>query len=207
MIITVIPAKPFRESKKRLSPVLSLRQRTALSQSLLEHTIQIASQISQIVVVSRSVAVRQTAEKFGAHALVEKQTDLNAAIHQGIAWGQAQGASSVLILPLDLPLLSTTALEELVNLGLQHRPSIVIAPCRHHQGTNTLFLNPSTLIAPHFGLNSLATHQKLAHEAGILPKIYDVPELAFDLHTPEDWQVFVSSEASLKWTLFASQFI
>jgi 2-phospho-L-lactate guanylyltransferase len=207
VIITVIPAKPFEESKRRLAPILSSQQRSLLSQNLLAHTILIASKISQVVVVSRSATVRQVATQLGTHALGEKQADLNAAIGQGIAWGQAQGASSALALPLDLPLLTTTTLADLVNLGLQCRPSVVIAPCRHHQGTNALFLNPPTLMAPHFGPNSFALHQKLAQKAGILPKIYDVPELAFDLDTPTDWQTFVSSEAWSKWNLFVSQFV
>jgi 2-phospho-L-lactate guanylyltransferase len=183
VIVTVIPAKPFRESKERLSPVLSLQQRILLSQKLLEHTILVASQISQVVVVSRSIAVRQFATQLGVLTLVEEQTDLNAAIRQGMAWGQVQGVSSILILPLDLPLLSTTALKDLVDLGLPHSPSVVIAPCRHRQGTNALLLTPPTLIPPQFGPTSFDEHQKLTRNVGILPKIYDVPELAFDLDT------------------------
>ncbi len=198
MIVTIIPAKPFSESKKRLSPILSAQQRAALSERMLTHTIQMAAEISQVVVVSPNEAVCQTATRLGARALVEKQADLNAAIRQGVGWGQSQNASSVLVLPLDLPLLTTTALENLADLGLQHRPGIVIAPCRHHTGTNALFLNPPTLLAPHFGPNSFATHQALAQQAGIVPHIYDVPELAFDLDTPEDWQALVSSRAEIK---------
>ena len=207
MIVTVIPAKPFRESKERLSPVLSLQQRTLLSQKLLEHTILVASQISRVVVVSRSVAVRQFAAQLGAHVLVEAQTDLNAAVCQGVAWGQAQGESSVLILPLDLPLLSRVVLEDFVHLGLQHSPRIIIAPCRHRRGTNALFLNPPDLISPRFGPTSFADHQKLAQNAGILPQIYDAPELAFDLDTPGDWQTLKILAPLFAENLFVSLYV
>jgi 2-phospho-L-lactate guanylyltransferase len=206
-MVTIIPAKPFRESKERLSPVLSLQKRILLSQKLLEHTILVASQISQVVVVSRSASVRQFASQLGVHVLVEAQSDLNAAIRQGVAWGQAQGGSSVLVLPLDLPLLSRVVLKDFVHLGLQHPPRIIIAPCQHRRGTNALFLNPPDLISPHFGPTSFADHQKLAQNAGILPKIYDAPELAFDLDTPEDWQEFKTLAPLFAENLFVSLYV
>jgi 2-phospho-L-lactate guanylyltransferase len=204
---TVIPAKPFDESKTRLASVLTPEQRISFSQHLLEHTIGVAAQLSQVVVVSRSMAVLQTATRLGVQALIEEQPDLNAAVRQGIAWSQAQGGSRVLILPIDLPLLTTIALADLINRGLQHCPNIVIAPCRRHQGTNALFLNPATLINPHFGATSFADHQKLARQAGVVPEIYRTPELAFDLDTLEDWQELETSKSLLAGNLCASQFV
>ena len=196
MIFTVIPVKPFNESKTRLSSVLTAQQRVRLSQSLLTRTILTATQLSQVVVVSRSAAVRRVAKRLGAYALVEGRPDLNAAINQGIVWGRAQGGTGVLILPLDLPFLSTAALEALMALGLQGSPNIIIAPCRRRTGTNALFLSPPTLLSPQFGPDSFAKHQELARRVGVMPHIYDAPELAFDLDTPADWRVLAASPAS-----------
>ncbi len=193
MSVIIIPAKPFHESKTRLATVLSPAQRAELTRFLLQHTIQVAAEMSQVVVVSRSEAVRQIAGQAGAHPLVEQVADLNAAVRQGVEWTQARGERSALILPLDLPHLSPAALKGLITLGLQQTPSIAIAPCRRNQGTNALFLNPPTLIAPQFGPASFAAHQKAAQVIGVKPKIYHTPDLAFDLDTPEDWQMFVSA--------------
>ena len=194
MIITVIPAKPFTEAKTRLAPALSARQRVKLVRDLLAQTIRLATQISEVVVVSRSVAVRHLAAELGAHSLAEKQADLNAAIRQGIAWAQTQGGSSVLVLPLDLPLLSAPALAKLVSLGQQNSPGVVIAPCRHYQGTNALFLTPPAVIPPRFGPNSFVEHKKLCQQIGLVPQIYDTPELSFDIDTPEDWHELISQK-------------
>jgi 2-phospho-L-lactate guanylyltransferase len=141
----------------------------------------------------------------GANTLTENNHELNDAVRQGIDWAQSSGASSVLILPLDLPLLTTSVLEKLVKPGCQPAPAIVIAPCRHRRGTNALFLNPSSLIQPHFGPASFAAHQKLAQEAGIFAEIFNAPELAFDLDTPEDWQDLLGTELFSGQKLFASQ--
>ena len=105
MIAIVIPAKPFAESKKRLSPVLSQQERVLLSRNLLQHTILAAIPLGPVVVVSRSANVRGFAANIGANTLIEKNHDLNDAICRGTDWAQAHDASSTLILPLDLPFL------------------------------------------------------------------------------------------------------
>jgi 2-phospho-L-lactate guanylyltransferase len=204
LVATIIPAKPFTESKQRLSPVLSHRERISLSKNLLQHTILAAMPIGPVAVVSRCAAVRNFAAEIGTQTLVEKQANLNAAIRQGITWAKTQGCSGVLILPLDLPLLSTAVIKGLLDVGLQHSPSIVIAPCRHSKGTNALLLNPPSLIQPHFGPASFDTQQKLAQKVDISPKIYNAPELAFDLDIPEDWRDLASTDLLSNRNLFAS---
>lgn len=203
MTVTIIPAKPFTESKQRLSPVLSLSERVLLSRNLLQHTILAAMPLGPVVVVSRSTNVRELAAGLGTDTLTEQQHDLNAAVGQGIAWAQARHATSCLILPLDLPLLTTAVLEKLVEQSRQHSPTVVIASCRHGQGTNALVLNPPQLISPQFGPHSFAKHQQLAQQAEVKPTLYYSPQLAFDLDTPEDWLEFAALESRHKWKLLA----
>jgi 2-phospho-L-lactate/phosphoenolpyruvate guanylyltransferase len=184
-----------------LSPVLSHQERILLSQNLLRHTILAAMPLGPVVVVSRSKNVRGFAAGIGANTLIENHHDLNDAVRQGIDWAQAHGASSALILPLDLPLLTTTALEKLVEPDCQQTPTITIAPCRHRQGTNALVLTPPHLIPPQFGSHSFARHRQLAQQAGVKPTICHSPQLAFDLDTPEDWLEFTALESKHKWGL------
>jgi len=204
-IVTIIPAKPFAESKKRLSPVLSQRERILLTQNLLRHTILAAMPLGPVLVVSRSVKVREFSAGIGVNTLTEKKHALNDAVRRGIDWAQAHGASGGLILPLDLPLLSTTALQKLVESGYQPSPTIVIAPCRHSQGTNALLLSPPDLMPTQFGPYSFSKHQQLAQKAGIKPVVYHSPQLAFDLDTPEDWLEFTVLESKYKEGLLTTE--
>ena len=186
-LITIIPAKPFAEAKTRLATVLSADERARLSRHLLRRTIAVAKAVGTVAVVSRSAAVRREAKKAGAWALVETGMDLNAAIRQGIAWGGHRGAETVLILPLDLPLLTTTELQTMIMACGQISPCVAIAPCRHGRGTNALLLRPLTPIEPAFGVDSFSRHCSAAERAGITPKIFRLPGLSFDLDTPHDW--------------------
>lgn len=191
-MLTIIPAKPFKASKTRLATVLSPTERADLTRHLLVRTIDVAAEISQVLVVSRDERVAEVAKKAGAWVLPEQGANLNMAVSQGIAWAKANEFTPVLILPLDLPHLTVAELKSLVDLGQQTCPNIVIAPCQHNTGTNALFLNPPDLIVPQFGPDSFAAHQAAAQASGISAHIYRSPGLAFDLDTPDDWWAFVS---------------
>ena len=205
LVATIIPAKPFAESKKRLPSVLSQQERILLSRNLLRHTILATIPLGPVVVVSRSANIRNFAAGMGANTLTEKKHDLNDAVRRGIDWAQAHGATSALILPLDLPLLSTAVLEKLIETRCQSLPTIVIAPCRHRQGTNALLLTPPDLMPTKFGPHSFSKHQQLAQKAEIKPTIYHSPQLAFDLDTPEDWLGFMRLESRYKWDVLTTE--
>ncbi len=186
-LITIIPVKPFAEAKTRLASILSRDERAALSRHLLRRTIRVAQTVGAVAVVSRSAAARHTAKKAGAWALVETESDLNAAIRQGIAWAVSRGATAVLALPLDLPTVTPDDLRTFIALA-NTPTAIAIAPCRHGLGTNALLLRPPTLIAPHFGENSFARHRTAAEAIEFVPHICRLPGLSFDLDTAADWE-------------------
>jgi len=184
-MVVIIPAKPFEQAKTRLAPLLSPAQRASLSRHLLRRTIRLARQVGDVVVISQASAVRHLAKQNGAWALVESHTGLNAALQQASKWAAAQARAATLILPADLPLLTLADLTEITALA-KETPAIVIAPCRRHDGTNALLVQPPNLIEFTFGPNSFQQHRRLARAAGIEPKIYQSPTVALDLDYPED---------------------
>ncbi|GAB4419076.1 MAG: hypothetical protein Fur0044_15290 [Anaerolineae bacterium] len=189
-IFVIIPAKPLGKSKTRLAGVLPAAERVDLSRSLLQRTIGLARQVSEVVVVSRDAGVRKLAKAAGAWALVETGHDLNHALRQAADWVAAQGREAILVVPGDLPLLQPSDLAEMVRLG-QRSPAVVIAPSQRLDGTNALLLRPPRLIEFAFGPGSFEKHQHAARIAGVEPVIYHSPTVGLDLDLPEDlrnWQ-------------------
>ncbi len=184
-MFSIIPLKPFNQSKTRLSPALSLNERVDLSRHLLQRTIHIARQFSKVVVVSRAAVVRRLAKQAGAWALVESGRGLNEALRQASTWAAIRGSKAVLVLPGDLPLLKASDLAGMLEAG-QRGPAIVIAPCRRLDGTNALFLRPPGLIDFAFGPGSFERHCRAARAIKLKPIIYHSPTLALDLDRPED---------------------
>jgi 2-phospho-L-lactate guanylyltransferase len=181
-----------------LAPVLTPKQRAELSRKLLQQTIRQAKPTAEeVLIISRSHNVRQVAEQAGAQTMAETDHHLNAAVQAGIKCAQAAGAEMVLILPADLPLLTTAALQTFINLADGLQSAAAIAPCRRQDGTNALLLRPPQLIIPNFGVGSFINHQTAVRQAGLTPMIHHAPELAFDLDTPADWLDLLYHQTSL----------
>lgn len=198
----VVPCKPFGEAKQRLAGLLAPSARAELSVWLLRRTLRTAQALPEIagcIVVSRDEAALAQAATAGAIALAESGRHLNAALRQATAVAMAHGADSVLVLPIDLPLLETRDLAALVAAA-PAPPSVVIAAAERDGGTNALLLSPPTVIAPAFGRGSRRQHEDRARSAGATVATYRCPPLALDLDTPADLQrVAATLPPPLRW--------
>lgn len=191
----IVPVKPLKRSKSRLSKVLSEEERTLLSRDLLTHTLDILGQVSGIehtLVVSRDSMALSLARDHGAHTVQENGTpELNRALIRATLVARGYGVSRVLILPADLPLISREDVEHLVALG-QDPPVVVIAPDRHGTGTNALLSSPPGLIEYDFGPDSFQRHVDRAKACGARLEICRLPSFGLDVDLPEDLELLKS---------------
>ena len=198
-IFCVIPAKPHAQAKSRLAPVLPPPQRVELSRWLLRRTLRLARDVvGSVIVVSRDRAVLADAEAQGAWGLLETSPDLNLALIQAAGFVKKQGARGLLVLPTDLPRLTTSDLETILTLVIGS-PALAIAPCRHRTGTNALLVCPPNLILFAFGPASFDAHCAAARAAGVEPVVYHSDSIAFDLDTPEDWEFEITKWGIREW--------
>ncbi len=184
MITTVVPVAPAREAKTRLAAVLDDAGRADLARDLLAHTIAAARPLGPVLVVSRSARMRDLATSLDAQAVVEQGAGLNAAVAQGLAVVTARGGTA-LVLPSDLPRVTTADLREVVAAGAAHDRTVVVVPCQREDGTNALLLRPPDILDPAFGPASHQRHVQAAGAAGIPVVVHHAPGLA-DLDTPAD---------------------
>lgn len=189
----IVPAKPLRRAKSRLSAVLGAEERLALSRDMLNRVLQAvanAPSIEKTLLVSRDSEALALARQYGARTLSERPPiDLNLALHQATKAALGSGASAVLIAPSDLPLVTSDDLEALVALA-GPPPVVVLAPDRRQAGTNALLASPPGLIEYAFGPSSFDRHSALALAAGARVAICDRPGLALDIDLPEDLGLF-----------------
>src|SRR5262249_47308356 len=141
--VAVVPVRSLAGSKTRLGGELDAEEREALVAGLLLRTIRAAREapsLSAVVVVSPDPEVLRTAVPGGATARHKTGTGLNAALRDGRAWAATQGASALLVLPADLPFVSTDAVEALLQEAAKEsrpgEPIVGLVPDRHGDGTN-----------------------------------------------------------------------
>ena len=200
-IWAIVPVKPLRRGKSRLSGALSEEERAILNQELLEHTLKTLTglkELEQVLVVSRDPHALTIARNFGARTVLEDgQPKLNTALKRATVVAQVYATRGVLILPADLPLLNHEDVLTLIEKAAQP-PVVVIAPDRHEKGTNALLISPSNLIEYDFGENSFQRHCERAKKAGARLEIVKLPSLGLDLDLPEDLELIRKFESTAK---------
>ena len=188
----IIPVKPFDEGKSRLAPLLAPSERAALNAFFFESTMKLADECTSAattIVISRSERVLQAARRWGVLTVRERGSSLNAAANQATRVARAAGATSILLLPTDLPFANSAALQGIVARGKEPRMSIVSD--QSGRGTNVLFLSPPSLNRYWFGRSSYKFHCKAGQASGLVVTEQRSPRLEFDVDTPEqylEWQ-------------------
>ncbi len=196
-LYVVVPHRGVNAGKSRLSAVLSDVARGRLNRWLLARTLATVGEwladARRCVVVSPCEMTLALARKAGATALPEQAStpDLNAALAQAAAHAATRGAQRLLILPCDLPRLDVAALQAMDAVPVAGT-DVVIAPDRHHEGTNALLVDAGVREFA-FGANSYARHLALGAARGVRTVACVHEALAFDLDTADDFAAWVNS--------------
>jgi 2-phospho-L-lactate guanylyltransferase len=195
----IVPVKPLKRGKSRLAGILTEEERTQLNQDLLEKTLKTLSEIKeleQVLVVSRDPHALTIARNYGAKTVQEDgQPHLNTALTRATVMAQLHSPHGVLVLPADLPLLTSDDVLALIDRAVRP-PVVVIAPDRHRKGTNALLMVPPSLIEYDFGDGSFERHCERARQVGAKLEIVELPSLALDLDLPEDLEMVRKLETS-----------
>lgn len=188
----IVPVKPIRRGKSRLSEILTEEERTQLNHRMFLHTIDILKQVdavSEILVVSRDSDVLTEARELDVRTVTENGTpDLNPALFRASLFSKAFSTEGIMIVPADLPLMTPLDVEDF----LAHRtqaPEVIIAPDRHGKGTNLLFANPADILTFSYGDDSLARHSELAREKGARLTVINNERIGLDLDIPADYEM------------------
>lgn len=184
----VLPVKRFAAAKQRLAPGMGASHRAELAAAMLGDTLEAIGatrSIERAIVVSSEPRAVGIAEAEGIEAIADpEEGGHSGAALAGIARARQLGAGTVVLLPIDCPLLAPRELERLLT-GTPER-YVAIVPDRHGTGTNALALSPPDAIEPSFGEGSCARHVAAARAAGVPYDVEELPSLALDLDTPAD---------------------
>lgn len=181
----VVPIKNPSQAKTRLSGVLRAQDRASLAREMLYHvldTLSCAEGIGAIGVITPDSHLPLPED---VARIEQNRTGLNALLDQGREWAEDIQADALLVIFADLPLLMVEEIEEMLALARREN-TVVLAPDRHHTGTNAMLARPPMLAPFAFGENSLARHQALAEAAGATIVEYVSEGTSFDVDTPDD---------------------
>ncbi|MFL2651225.1 MAG: 2-phospho-L-lactate guanylyltransferase [Anaerolineales bacterium] len=185
----IVPVKNLDISKSRLSDVLSVDARRELICSLLLSTLSALNEselIENTIVISNDKSVLQLADNQEVMTVQEDSPyDLNSALHQATLVTLTHGATGLLVLPADLPLLTREDVEKIVYVEDSNR-LVRIVPDQHGVGTNALFIRPPGMLRYKFGKDSLSNHKEEAKRVRAELHVYRLSNVEFDIDDPDD---------------------
>lgn len=194
----VIPCKSLQGGKSRLSSCLAARPRHDLCCQMLAQTLECALSVAaatNITVLTSDAEAAAIAGRYSAAVTPDPGMGLNAALEVARnAFIECRRADdSLLILPIDLPFATPSAIDE----AHERRGDVVIASDQAGSGTNVLLLRGGAVarFGFRYGPDSYALHLRQARDNGLTICQVDDCRLAFDIDEPEQYAAWRSRTA------------
>lgn len=195
----LLPVKDLRNSKQRLMDLLRPNERFALARAMLADTFNAVRGVrraDKIFVVTNYAPAMRSARENGWEVLAEEnQISESASVDSAARQCEALGVSALLRLPIDLPLVRSSDLDELLAIGCV-APAAVIVPSRDGTGTNALLRTPPTLFPSHFGPDSFAKHRAEAERRGAQIIVRRSPRIEMDVDDESDLRALLHHDLS-----------
>lgn len=192
----VMPIKNIEDAKQRLAGFLSSTERQALFRAMIEDVLEalaMSATLAGILAVTRDPEAERLARSYGARVLIEERNEGHTAASRfGARTLAEEGASGMLQVPGDLPLLRADDIDALVRAHGE-APSVTIAPSRDKLGSNGVACSPPDLLPLRFGDDSFFPHLERARHLGVEPCIVERQGFALDVDTPCDLRAFLKS--------------
>ncbi len=144
----VVPVKTLLKSKTRLSNFFTLQERPLFTLAMLEDVLKAlkSSKVERTVVVSSDSTVECLVKNFGMTFLNETKVGLNQALNQAVKWCVKNKAEQVLVLPADVPLVTSKDIDHTCQAGgKQLHGYFPIAKRRNQRATANASWNSFTL--------------------------------------------------------------
>jgi 2-phospho-L-lactate guanylyltransferase len=187
LIVALLPVKAPNNAKQRLAGFLTAPQREALARAMFEEVLATLCSVrglERVVVATSDEGIARRAREAGADVFEEHdQVSHSHSADRASQRAMALGATSVILLPIDVPLVTRAEIESLIA---GPRGGVIVVPSGDGTGTNALVRSPPNAIKACFGTGSFRAHCAEAESAGIPLAVMRPPGLLFDIDTPQD---------------------
>jgi len=185
----IVPVKETQGAKQRLAEVLSAPLRRELALAMLEDVLDAlaaAKTVAGIILVTVDPQAQYLAHRYGAATIADGAHDGHTgAVVAGARHLIAQGRSTMLTVPGDIPLVTPGEIDRLIAAH-GPAPAFTIAPAHDELGSNAILMSPPAAVPLRFGEDSFFPHLAAARACGIEPCVVHLPGIAFDIDNPQD---------------------
>ena len=199
----LLPVKDLRNAKQRFVGLLTPQERFELAHAMLADTFRAVRDVhlaDRILVVTNYQPAADAAAQNNWEVLHEQQQiSESASVDFASRWCADHDISAALRVPLDLPLIRASDIDELLATDCA-APAMILVPSRDGTGTNAILRTPPTLFPSHFGNGSFAKHCAEAARVGAQILIRRNPRLEMDVDDESDLTALVNCDLTATQT-------
>ena len=186
--ILLIPVKTLATAKQRLADVLAQPQRSQLAEAMLRDVMIAATGVIDridVALVTGDARARELADEFGFGVIDDTRNESEtAAIEMATAWCEARGYDTTIVVPGDIPLITSEELHRVLDAAPEE--GAVFVPAYDRRGSNCILRRPAAIIPLRFGNDSFLPHCEAMRQTGRELVILEMPGIGLDIDNPHE---------------------
>lgn len=189
----LVPVKNLTSAKQRLGEALDQASRSLLAEAMLRDVLTAAAGVTPrldvfLVTGDPQAQVMAAEFRFGVIEDLRNESE-TAAIEMATAWCESRGYDTTVVVPGDIPLITSEELHRVLDAG----PVVgaVFVPAYDRRGSNCVLRRPASIIPLRFGNDSFLPHCEAMKKTGKPLIILEMPGIGLDIDNPHELEMLV----------------
>jgi 2-phospho-L-lactate guanylyltransferase len=146
-----------------------------------------------VALVTGDVRAQAMAKEFGFLVIDDTRNESEtAAIEVATAWCEQQGYDTTIVVPGDIPLITSAELQRVLDAA--PAAGAVLVPAYDRRGSNCILRRPASIIPLRFGNDSFLPHCEAMQRTGKELIILEMPGIGLDIDNPHELELLVRCE-------------
>jgi 2-phospho-L-lactate/phosphoenolpyruvate guanylyltransferase len=196
--ILLIPVKSLTTAKQRLASALDQVRRSQLAEAMLRDVMTAASGVLgriEVALVTGDPRARLLAGEFGFLVIEDQRNESEtAAIEMATAWCEQRGYDTTIVVPGDIPLITSEELRRVFDAAPVE--GAVFVPAYDRRGSNCILRRPASIIALRFGNDSFLPHCEAMRKTGKELMILEMPGIGLDIDNPHELDLLLQRDGN-----------
>ncbi len=196
--ILLIPVKSLTTAKQRLAEALDQERRSQFAEAMLRDVMTAAAGVLgriDMALVTGDARARALAGEFGFLVIEEAGNESEtAAIEMATAWCEQRGYDTTIVVPGDIPLITSQELQAVLDAAPAE--GAVFVPAYDRRGSNCILRRPASLIPLRFGNDSFLPHCEAMKKTGKKLVVLELPGMGLDIDNPHELDLLLQRDGN-----------
>ena len=196
--ILLIPVKSLTTAKQRLAAALDQERRSQLAEAMLRDVMTAAAGVLgriDVALVTGDARACVLAAEFGFLVIDDPRNESEtAAIEMATAWCEQRGYDTTVVVPGDIPLITSDELRRVLDAAPAE--GAVFVPAYDRRGSNCILRRPASIIPLRFGNDSFLPHCEAMRKTGRELVVLEMPGMGLDIDNPHELELLLQRGGS-----------